>query len=217
MMRKLIFWLLWIGLILYAFIFAPPDQPDTLPLIINLSTGNLTGINPLITALFNLMGIWPIIYSCVLFIDGRGQKIPAGIFAGLSFAVGAFAILPYLGLREINPTFFGEKNIFLRVLDSRWTAFLLSLVALILLIYGLTQGNGIDFVQQWQNSRFIHVMTLDFFLLSFIFPSLLIDDMKRRQMTQQKLFLSLAFIPLIGALIYLCFRPPLPNKISTEI
>ncbi|MBW4486651.1 MAG: hypothetical protein KME12_02555 [Trichocoleus desertorum ATA4-8-CV12] len=75
--RKLGLWLLWGGAIAYAFLLAPPNQPDTLNLIQKLSTGDWNGINPLIIALFNIMGIWPMIYSCLLLIDGRMQKIPA--------------------------------------------------------------------------------------------------------------------------------------------
>nr|CAD5979297.1 hypothetical protein NO713_04506 [Planktothrix pseudagardhii] len=110
MKHKIIFGSIWLGFILYAFIFAPPDQPDTFTLIQNLSTGNWTGINPLIIALFNIMGIWPLIYSCVLFMDGQGQKIPAWPFVTLSFGVGAFAILSYLAFRQPNPQFSGKKS-----------------------------------------------------------------------------------------------------------
>ncbi|MEM6753417.1 MAG: DUF2834 domain-containing protein, partial [Cyanobacteria bacterium P01_C01_bin.38] len=100
MMRKIIFWLIWVGFSVYAFGFAPPNQPDTFELIKNLSTGQWEGINPLIVALFNLMGVFPLIYSCMVLIDGKGQKIPAWIFTTFSFGVGAFALLPYLALRE---------------------------------------------------------------------------------------------------------------------
>lgn len=47
MSRKIGFWLLWIGLIVYAFFLAPPNQPETFELIKNLSTGKWDGINPL--------------------------------------------------------------------------------------------------------------------------------------------------------------------------
>ncbi|HCF26169.1 MAG TPA: DUF2834 domain-containing protein, partial [Cyanobacteria bacterium UBA11049] len=104
-------------------------------------------------SLFNIMGVWPLIYSCLLFIDGRGQKVPAWPFATLSFGVGAFALLPYLALREPNPKFRGTKNIFLKVLDSRLTGVALSIGALALVVYGLN-GDWGDFVQQWQTSRF---------------------------------------------------------------
>jgi hypothetical protein len=207
MLRKISFGLLWLGFTSYAFFFAPPDNfSESFELIKNLSTGNWQGINPIIIALFNIMGIWPLIYSSILFVDGRGQKIRAWPFATASFAVGAFALLPYLALREPNQDFVGNKNLFLKIFDSRITGILLTLGAGILFIYSL-QGNWGDFIQQWQTSRFIHVMSLDFCMLSLLFPALLGDDMTRRGWKNNQLFWLFALIPLFGALIYLCVRP----------
>lgn len=212
MLIKTTFWLIWLGFTTYAFIFAPPDQPNTFELIKNLSTGQWEGINPLVIALFNIMGVWPMIYACLVFIDGRGQKVPAWPFATFSFGVGAFALLPYLGLRTPSPEFVGQKNALIKILDSRITAILLSVGAIILVFYGITQGNWDDFVQQWQTSRFIHVMSLDFCLLCLLFSSLVEDDMARRGMTDNKgLFWLTALVPLFGALVYLCVRKPLPE------
>lgn len=209
MVRKIAFGALWLGLIVYAFFFAPPDQPDTFELIKNLSTGQWQGINPLILALFNIMGIMPMIYSCFLFIDGRGQKIPAWLFGSASFAVGAFALLPYLALREPNQKFPGSKNAFLKILDSRLTGIALTVGTVILISYGVGQGDWGNFVQQWQTSRFIHVMSLDFCLLCLLFPALLGDDIARREIKNPQLFWLIGLIPLFGSLIYLCIRPPL--------
>ncbi|MCG6134842.1 MAG: DUF2834 domain-containing protein [Nostoc sp. LLA-1] len=214
MLRKITFGVLWLGFITYAFIFAPPDQPNTFELIQNLSMGQWQGINPLVIALFNVMGIWPLIYSAVLFIDGRSQKILAWPFATAAFAVGAFALLPYLILRNPNQEFVGQKNLLLKFLDSRITGIVLTIAAAILVAYGL-QGDWGDFVQQWQTSRFIHVMSLDFCLLCLLFPSLLGDDMARRGWKNQPVFWLTSLIPLFGPLIYLCLRPPLsPAKVE---
>lgn len=211
MTQKLILSLLWLTFVIYAFFFSPPNQPDTLDLIIKLSTGKWEGINPLIISLFNIMGVWPIIYAGVIFIDGRMQKIPAWPFAGISFAVGAFAILPYLILRQPNSTFEGQKTLFLKILDSRWTGLLATLAAAAFLIYGLTQGDWNNFIQQWQSSRFIHVMSLDFCLLCLLFPILLKDDMARRKIKNNVLFWLVSLTPLLGSAIYLLVRPPLPE------
>ncbi len=215
-MRKIAFALLWLAFIAYAFLFAPPNQPGTFELIKNLCIGQWQGINPLIIALFYIMGIWPLIYSAVMFFDGRGQKISAWPFAALSFGVGAFALLPYLALREPNTNFSGEKNIFLKLLDSRWTGVVLTIATAILVAYGLGQGDWGNFVQQWQTSRFVHVMSLDFSLLCLLFPALLGDDMARRDFKNPQLFWLIVLIPLFGPLIYLCVRPPLPEA-STEL
>lgn len=215
MVRKIALGLLWLGFVIYAFGFAPPDQPDTLTLIQNLSSGKLNGINPLIIALFNIMGVLPLLYSCFLFIDGRGQRILAWPFAIGSFAVGAFALLPYLALRQPNPTFLGEKNGLIKLTDSRWTGGILALGAIALLIYGLSAGDWSNFVQQWQTSRFIHVMSLDFCLLCLLFPALLKDDMARRGLKDQRLFWAIALVPLLGTLVYLSLRPPLHSALNS--
>jgi hypothetical protein len=208
MNKKIALTLLWIGFVAYAFLLAPPDQPDTFDLIKNLSTLKTEGINPLIVALFNIMGVFPMIYSCVTFLDGRGQKIPAWLFTLGSFGVGAFAILPYLIFRQSNPTFVGQKNWFLSILDSRITGAFIAIAGLGLFIYGVTQGDWSDFVHQWQTRRFIHVMSLDFCMLCVLFPFLLKDDMTRRGLTNSTLFWTISLIPFFGALTYLVLRPP---------
>jgi hypothetical protein len=217
MLKKVALVLLWIGFVSYAFLLAPPDQPDTIDLIKNLSTGQVEGINPLIVGLFNIMGVWPLIYSCVLFLDGRGQKIPAWFFASTSFGVGAFALLPYLFLRQSSPTFSGQKNWFLRILDSRWTGALVGLGAIALFTYGVTQGDWSDFIQQWKTSRFIHVMSLDFCLLCLLFPTLLGDDMARRGLTDRRIFWAVSLVPLFGPVAYLALRPPTIDQTTEAI
>lgn len=214
---KNLFWLLWIGFVAYAFLGAPPQQPNTMNLILALSTGQWQGINPLIIGLFNLMGIWPLIYSCLLLIDGRGQKIPAWPFAVASFGVGAFALLPYLALRNPNPVWQGSKDGLLKILDSRWMGVGLTIAAIALLTYGLRAGDWSDFSRQWQTSRFVHVMSLDFVLLGLLCPVLLPDDFARRGIEgQPQWFWPVVLVPLFGPLVYLSLRPPLPSKQPTS-
>lgn len=208
MSKKIILTLLWIGFVGYAFLLAPPQHPETFELIKNLSTFNIEGINPMIVALFNIMGVLPMIYSCLTFLDGRGQKIPAWLFTTASFGVGAVAILPYLIFRQPNPTFQGQKNWFLKILDSRITGVLIAIAGLALFGYGITQGDWQDFAYQWQTSQFIHVMSLDFCLLCGLFPVLVKDDMARRGITNSSVFWIIGLIPFFGALAYLVLRPP---------
>ncbi|MBD2577270.1 DUF2834 domain-containing protein [Oscillatoria sp. FACHB-1406] len=216
MLVKIGLGLLWLGFVVYAFLFAPPDSPDTLDLIKRLSVGDIGGINPLIVALFNLMGVWPLAYSCLLFADGRGQKIRAFPFVIGSFALGAFALLPYLALREPNPTFVGKKDKAISAFDSRLLGVLLTIAAVGLVAFGLSQGNWTDFVQQWKTSRFIHVMSLDFCLLCVLFPTLLGDDLARRNFKKAWVFWLVCLVPLFGPLLYLCLRPSLEETTSQE-
>lgn len=216
-MRRILFGGLWIGLVIYAFLLAPPNQPDTFDLIQRLSTGQWQGINPLVIALFNLMGVFPLIYSALILLDGRGQKLPAWPFAVGSFGVGAFALLPYLALRRPNPTFTGPKTGLLKLLDSRWNGAILLLGTLILLGFGLLKGDWADFIQQWQTDRFIHVMSLDFCLLCLLFSSLLGDDMARRGWQNRTAFWLLSLLPLLGAVTYLTLRPPISQPSESAI
>lgn len=210
--RSLGFGGLWLALVSYAFILAPPDRPETLDLIVQLSTGQVAGINPAIVALFNLMGVWPFVYGAVLFADGRGQAVRAWPFAIGSMVVGAFALLPYLALRRSNPTFTGDRSRWLKFWDSRGLAIGLSLAAIGLLSWGLSQGNWSDFGHQWQTSRFIHVMSLDFVLLSFLFSSLIPDDLARRGWGDRPVWRSIVLVPLLGPLAYLVARPRLVDR-----
>ena len=212
MQRKIIFALIWISFISYAFFFAPSASADTLDLIIDLSAGNWQEINPLVVSLFNLMGILPAAYACLLLFDGRSQKLPAWIFVIGSFGLGAFALLPYLAFRESNTVWDGDKNLLLKILESPLTGLILTTGAIALLSSGIIYGDWGDFVLQWQTSQFIHVMSLDFCLLSLLFPTLVKDDSIRRGIKNPEIFWIISFIPLFGALIYLCLRSPLSKN-----
>jgi hypothetical protein len=213
-MRRIVLGGLWLGFIVYAVALAPPDQPDTAALIGQLATGNWQGINPAIAALFNTMGLWPLIYACVVLVDGHGQPARAWPFVLGSFAVGAFAILPYLIWRRPSPDFVAPPSRLLQLLESRWLSGAILLGAIALLGFGLAAGDWPDFWQQWRTSRFIHVMSLDFCLLWALFPLLLGDDMARRQLKQPAL-VGLTLVPLVGAAAYLLLRPRLRLQAAT--
>ena len=210
-MRRFALFALWIGVLVYAFVLAPPNQPGTTELIVRLSVGDWEGINPAVCALFSVMGIWPMIYAAVALIDGHQQQARAWPFVLASFGTGAFALLPYLIWRSPNPTFTGPKNGLLKLLDSRWLGLGLLAAVLGLVGYGLVAGDWADFLEQWRTSRFIHVASLDFCLLWGLFPVLLGDDMARRGVKQSTWFGVVLLLPLVGAAAYLTLRPPLPE------
>jgi hypothetical protein len=217
LISKVLLGLLWLGFLSYAFFLAPPDRPETFILIQNLSTGQWDGINPWIIALFNVMGIWPLLYFGVLFADGDGQKVRAWPFAVASMAVGAFSLLPYLALRTPHTDWSGKKTWGLRIWDSRWIGAIALLGSAACLWFGVAQGDWSDFVRQWYGSRFIHVMSLDFLMLSVLFPTLLSDDMTRRGMDPAGLLRFVAIVPLIGPCLYLMGRSPLSDHHLKEV
>ena len=212
MVNRVFYLFIWITFTVYGFGFAPESQPDTLTLIQNLSTGHWSEINPWIISLFNAMGLWPILYTALLLRDGQKQKFPAWPFAVGSFFVGAFAVLPYLILRTSNP----EQEYELTQIkgwESRVLAIAVSIGFLVLLGFGFSQGNWSSFTQQWYSDRFIHVMSLDFCMLSILMPSLTLADRQGRETT---LPIWVDFIPAIGGLAYLCFRGPVQLSSETQ-
>ncbi|OKH17038.1 DUF2834 domain-containing protein [[Limnothrix rosea] IAM M-220] len=215
--RAIALGLIWLTFSIYAFVFAPPNQPETFDLITQLSSGEWDGVNPLIIALFNVMGILPLMYGAVLFLDGRGQKLPAWAFSTGSFFLGAFALMPYLALRQENPTFAGEKNWWLRWQDSRILGALTLIGLVVLFYYGFSQGDWADYVTRFKGDRFIHVMSLDFCALSLLFPTILQDDLARRGLGEKTwIFWAIALTPPFGMAVYLTLRPPTQEQTISE-
>ena len=164
------------------------------------------GINPAIVALFNLMGLWPLAYASLALADGQGQRIPAWPFVVGSFGLGAFAMLPYLVLRSPYPTPVPAPAP--KWLESRWLGAVVLVGAVVLLTYGVVAGDWANFVQQWQTCRFIHVMSLDFCALALLVPTLVGDDMARRNIFNPGLMALITAVPLVGIAAYLTLRPP---------
>ncbi len=216
MFRKIAFWLIWVGFISYVFLLAPPIQPDTLKLLQNLLTGQWQLINAIVLSIFNLVGICLLMHSCLLFFDGRMQKIPAWPFTLASVGTGVIGLLPYLALRQPNQEFSGAKDTWLKLLDSRWTGVILSLSALGLIAYAIVRGDWENFVIEFQTSKFINAMSIAVCLLVLLFPALLGDDMARRGLKNSQLFWAVTLVPLVGPLLYLCLRPPLADS-SDEV
>lgn len=215
MNRKIAFWLLWVGFIAYILLLSPPlHLEQTLTLLKNIFTLNFAEINPIILSLFALIGIWLLIYSGLLFIDGRMQSIPFYPFALASIASGVIGLIPYLALRNPNQEFSGQKDAFLNLLDSRSFGIVLSLSTIPLLAYGFGFGDLSVFVQQFVSDRFIHGMSLAFCLFCLLFPTVLGDDMARRSWNNPQIFWTVTLLPLIGPLIYLCLRPSLAETTS---
>ncbi|PSB34623.1 hypothetical protein [Chlorogloea sp. CCALA 695] len=216
MLRKSVLWSVWVGFIAYVLLLAPPlHLPETIALLINILTFQWGEVNAIILSIFALVGVWLLIYSCLLFIDGRMQKIPFWVFALASVGSGVIGLIPYLALREPNQEFTGKKDKFLNLLDSRSTGIILTVFTIFVLVYGVFAGNWTDYIQQFLGDRFINGMSLAFCLFCLLFPIVLGDDMARRGwLRDSQLFWVIALIPLFGPLLYLCLRPPLIESTS---
>lgn len=216
--RKLALWFIWLGFISYLVLLAPPLQPDTVQPLQDLLSGKIPRVNPVILSLFSMVGIWILIYSCLIFPDGRMQSLPAWAFIVASLGSGVLGLIPYLALREPNQQFTGQKDSWLTGLDSRSTGVLLTVSTFALLSFALLWGDWFAYWHEFLTNRFVHGMSLAFclFALLFPYPTLLNDDMARRGlMPDTQLFWLTALVPLFGPLIYLSLRPPLlVNRMS---
>ncbi len=212
MMPRILFWIVWALLILYAGTVAPRDNSATLPMISAMMSMNIGGINPLIIAVFNLMGVWPIIFACLLLFDREKKPAPAWPFIVGSFALGSFAILPYLGLRHAQPKFIGARTRLIRIIDSRITGVIILSITAAMMLWGLVNADWPGFCEIWASSMFINVMTVDFILLCLIFPFTLPDDISRRNWNCPGWLKVVFMLPMIGAALYLAIRPPAPEE-----
>jgi hypothetical protein len=211
MFRKLILLVIWVGFVTYTIWLAPIDQPYTWFVGQKLLTLQWQELNAFIPALFWLMGIWSMIYGCLMFVDGRMQNLRAWTYFIGSMFTGVICILPYLLWRQSNQEFCGEKDEWLRFFERRSTGVILLICAIALLSYALLAGDWNNYVQQFQTQQFVHLISLDFCLMGLIFPltSLFEDDMARRGLKDIRIYWAVALIPLFGPLVYLCWRPPL--------
>lgn len=215
---------LWLALVTYAFLYSPNQTParDMIFLQRLVGLGEKDGfvVNPCFTALFNIMGIYPIIYSALLIPAGRsGNKVPAWPFVAASFGTGIFALLPYMALwrplkgNTVPPPkseLEGWRRFMLKGTETTWLP--ASLVAGTLFLFGMaiTAGPGYwsDYLKLFDESRFVHVTTVDFALLTAIIPFWIANDANLRGWNKGSgLLNTLSWLPVLGPAIYLVLRP----------
>lgn len=215
--RRIVLGLIWLSFVVYTVWLAPLDRAYTWYLARKLLTLQWNDINAYIPAIFSLMGVWPMIFACLMFADGRMQRVRAWPpFLGSNFT-GVIALTPYLLLRDRNQNFDGHKDWWLHQLDKRSMGVALLLVTLAVMAYAAIAGDWADYTYQFQNAAFVHLISLDFCLMCLFFPlsDLLDDDMARRGIHSPAIYWAVTLIPLFGPLLYLCWRPPLPTVQSS--
>ncbi|CAG9460569.1 unnamed protein product [Pedinophyceae sp. YPF-701] len=174
---------------------------------------------PVYTGIFNIMGIWPAIYASLLVPSGRSSNnVPAWPFITLSFGLGMFALMPYFafwrpqppGAQELGPPSKESLTLGQKALESPITPWVLTAgaVACCGIIASSTGKQWIEFSHLIDESRLVHVTTLDFCLCTLLAPYWMGIDADARQWDKRDSLLPvLTFIPLFGPLAYLIMRP----------
>ena len=149
---------LWLALLAAAFLTSPPAAPDTGDQVVRMLTGQLQGLNLSLFALFNLMGVWPAAMAVWLRFDASPFKWP---FIAGAFALGAFALLPWLVLRPWGAPAVPPRSWAGRLLGRRGLHLGLAAAGGALGVLFLA-GDLAGFAALWRTQQFPYVMSLDF-------------------------------------------------------
>lgn len=159
------FLFIWLLLVCFALFLAPGKSGDAI--FSAILSRDLSGIDPLVLAVFNSLGIFPLIFLTILLLNDR-QRWPAWPFALLSLGAGAFALLPYFAFGDkpaITRTKPRTPNWLMRFLASPiW--FLVLLFMWIGNLLTLLQGFSLAaYREAFVTSKLVSVMTIDWFVL----------------------------------------------------
>lgn len=203
--------LVWIAFIAYALLLAPGQSPGSDPIFKELIT--MQSKEPWLLTVFSWLGIFPAVYACMLLrtsVKERGGRVPAWPFVILSFGLGAFALLPYYAwLSSANRAsgyttlHFGrqrESGIG-RVAAHKLTHVVLLLLTLGAAFYAVTQGHPDVYMGAFNQSAFVHIMTIDFVLLTLLSMIAIYRDTEVSR--RSPAWAMAGIIPIVGPLIYL--------------
>lgn len=148
--------------------------------IVKMLTGRFDGVNLSLFALFNIMGVWPMVFVVVLAFDTTEQKVWRWPFVCGSFALGAFALLPYFVLRKWGAPKRQANGWWLRVLGSRWVALALCGAAGALVTLFFASGQLAGFTALFRGDQFTYIMSFDFVACSIAGGLLAFEDSEVR-------------------------------------
>ncbi|XP_020996545.1 uncharacterized protein LOC107485638 [Arachis duranensis] len=218
---SILLFFLWAGLIYYVFFLTPNQTPSRdmyfLQKLLNLKGDDGFRMNEVLVSLWYIMGLWPLAYSMLLLPTGRSSKskVPVWPFLLLSCFGGAYALLPYFILWNPPAPPVEEtelKSWPLIFLESKVTAVISLAAGACIIIYACLAGadTWTEFFQYFRESKFIHITSIDFTLLSTFAPFWVYNDMTTRKWFDKgSWLLPISLIPFLGPGLYLLLRPSL--------
>ncbi|MBX2799558.1 MAG: hypothetical protein KTR31_17915 [Myxococcales bacterium] len=153
---------LWIALVAEALLLSPAPRPDQGAWIVSLLVGDWDGQEPMVVALFQLMGVWPFALAAALAPRLRRRPVPLWPFVAASMVVGAYALLPGLALggEPVEP-----QQRWQQWLRHRGFLAVLGVVTLGLITWGALAGSVQGYLHAFRTEQFVHLMSLDFLAL----------------------------------------------------
>jgi hypothetical protein len=206
--------LVWVAFIAYALLLAPGQSPGSDPIFKELIT--LQSKEPWLLTVFSWLGIFPAVYACMLLRTSareRNGRVPTWPFVLLSFGLGVFALLPYYAWSSSTNRASGYHSFHFgrqresgigRVAAHKLTHVILLLMALGTAFYAVTQGHPDVYMEAFKQSSFVHIMTIDFVLLTLLSIIAIYRDAdaSRRSIAWS----AAGIIPIVGPLFYLLTR-----------
>ena len=223
---------LWGGLLAYALLLSPNQIPQfdmyLLRKFLNLEEPDGVSINAVFTALFYVMGLWPLMYTALLVPAGRNRSVPVMPFAALSYGIGAFGLLPFMALWRPDGTVKagdlppapadveGFGDVITRGMENRAVAYGILAGVMFCVVSAATAGATAwrDYGTLFFMSRFVHVTTVDFMTLTLLAPFWMENDarLRRWEGVGDWRMTGLQCLPVLGPAVYLCLRPVMEKR-----
>jgi hypothetical protein len=206
-------WLLaWGAFFAYAALAAPPDDPAlTRALVKGSLSGDFGGVDRSIAAVFSMLGVVPVLASSFVLRDAAPRRLPGWPFALAMFVVGAFALLPWLALRNLGarrdePRDAGRVR---RLLAHRLAAWGIVVALVGLVVWGSLAGSAQAYVHALQSTSMVNVMSVDLVVCSALL-FVLVEEERRRaaSATESSLARAVRFVPLFGPALWNALTAP---------
>ncbi|KHE67479.1 hypothetical protein [Halobacillus sp. BBL2006] len=194
--RRYIFLALWAAFVLYAWQIAPTGDQGYLQQLMTMEDPD-----PLLLMLFSLLGIYPAVFA-ILILSHDKSRFPAWPFVVGSFMLGAFALLPYFFLSNTKNYRSNRTPAWLqKFLEFTSIHMLLLLGSLVLIFHGFLNGDFSLYWQAFETSQFVHVMTIDFFVLTGL--SMYVIGWEQEKHGGKRYWSLIGMVPIIGVLLYI--------------
>ncbi|MGR9048690.1 hypothetical protein ACQ4XT_08680 [Halobacillus faecis] len=194
--RQVLFLAGWIAFISYALFLAPDGNLGYLDQLLTMDEPD-----PFLLMVFSFLGIYPLVFVALLIGEDHG-RLPLWPFLLGMFMLGAFALMPYFFLSKAREIKRGRiPDWFVKIFHTRFFIFVLMAVTAVLLWHGLGNGDDQAYWRAFQTSNFVHVMTIDFMVLTLL--SIFVIYWKERRDGRATHRHWMGAIPIFGALVYL--------------